>query len=76
MASATTLFRTRVPKARLRKAEKVLGKLGLKPGDAVNMFFAQLELRGDMPFAVTTHPQPLLTVEEQAKSWNDSLGQY
>ena len=38
MASETTsLFRVRVPEKRLRKAEKILARLGMKPGDAFNM---------------------------------------
>lgn len=76
MAETTTLLRARVPKARLQRAEKILARLGLKPTDAVNMFLAQIEIRGDMPFAVTTQPKPLMTSEEQADAWNGSLGAY
>ena len=76
MATTTTLFRARVPKARLQRAEKILARLGLKPTDAVNMFLAQVELRGDMPFAVTTQPKPLLSAEAQANVWHESLGAY
>lgn len=46
----TTLFRARVPTARLRKAEKVLSRLGMKPGDAFNIFLAKLEEDDDFPF--------------------------
>jgi addiction module RelB/DinJ family antitoxin len=76
MATSTTLFRARVPKARLQRAEKILARLGIKPTDAVNMFLAQIEMRQDMPFAVTAYPRPLLTSEEQATAWNESLGAY
>lgn len=76
MAETTTLLRARVPKARLRRAEKILARLGLKPTDAVNIFLAQIELRGDLPFPVTTQPKPLLTAEEQASAWNETLGAY
>jgi addiction module RelB/DinJ family antitoxin len=76
MAADTTLFRARVPKARLARAEKILSRLGLKPGEAFNLMLAQVELRQDLPFAITTHPQRVLTSEEQATAWKDSLGAY
>jgi antitoxin component of RelBE/YafQ-DinJ toxin-antitoxin module len=71
--SSTTLFRTRVPTARLRSAEKILAKLGMKPGDAFNIFLAQIEIRKD---TVTTSSERLLTTEEQGKKWEDALGAY
>jgi addiction module RelB/DinJ family antitoxin len=78
MASSTTLFRARVPTSRLRNAEKVLARLGLKPGDAFNMLLAQVELQKGLPFKVTTVPdaQPLLSAEEQASAWQKTLGEY
>jgi DNA-damage-inducible protein J len=72
----STLFRARVPTARLKRAEKVFARLGLKPGDAVNLFFAQVELRNDLPFAVTTQVERLLPTEEQGKTWENALGEY
>ena len=72
----TTLFRARVPAARLRNAEKILNRLGLKPGDALNMLLAQIELRQALPFEVTTHPPVLLTGEQQGDAWNQALGAY
>lgn len=53
MATETSsLFRVRVPAARLRKAEEILGRLGMKPGDAFNMLLAQIELQQGLPFPV------------------------
>lgn len=75
MAEKTTLFRARVPIKRLKKAEKILGDLGLKPGEAFNMLLAQIELRRGLPFAVTTKPG-LLNAEEQGQEWNEALGPY
>lgn len=75
-AEATTLFRARVPANRLRRAEEILSRLGMKPGDALNMLLAQIELRGALPFEVTTRPQPLLTPEQQGGDWNHALGPY
>ena len=76
MSQTTTVFRARVPSARLKKAEKILGRLGLKPADALNIMLAQIELRQGLPFAVTTGPAPLLSSEEQAALWNDAYGAY
>lgn len=73
---ATTLFRARVPAARLRKAEKILSRLGMKPGDALNMLLAQIEIREALPFEVTTHPSILLAPEQQAENWNGAFGPY
>lgn len=75
-AETTTLFRARVPTARLRRAEKILGRLGMKPGDALNMLLAQIELRKALPFEVTTQPQTLLTPEQQGDVWNNAFGSY
>lgn len=74
-AEATTL-RSRVPAARLRKAEKILSRLSMKPGDAVNMLLAQIEIREALPFEVTTHPSTLLAPEQQAENWNSAFGPY
>ncbi len=76
MPGSTTLFRTRVPTVRLKRAEKVLARLGLKPGEAFNMLLAQVELRGGLPFPVTVKPDRVLTAEEQAAAWTDSFGAY
>ncbi len=76
MPQESTLFRARVPTARLKRAEKVFARLGMKASDAFNIFLAQVELKDDMPFAVTTHPERLLTAEQQGKQWDAALGEY
>ena len=76
MPDSTVLFRARVPRRRLRSAERILAKLGLKPGDAFNMMLAQIELREGVPFPVSTRPMPLLAGEEQADAWTKALGAY
>ena len=76
MASESILFRTRVPARRLRKAEQILDRLGLKPGDAFNMLLAQIEMREALPFEVTTRPPELLSAERQATEWQEVLGAY
>lgn len=54
----------------------MLDKLGLKPGDALNMMLAQIELRQALPFEVTTHPQPFLSADQQADQWTEAMGAY
>lgn len=77
MATETTsLFRARVPAKRLRKAEEILARLGMKPGDAFNMLLAQIELREGLPFEVTTRPAVVLNSDQQAAEWQDALGAY
>jgi len=72
----SVLFRARVPADRLKKAEKVFARLGMKASDAFNIFLAQVELRKDLPFVITSKPEPLLTTPEQGKTWEDGLGEY
>jgi len=74
--ASSTLFRARVPADRLKRAEKVFSRLGMKTSDAFNIFLAQVELRNDMPFAVTTSPDRLLTTGEQGRQWEDAFGAY
>jgi DNA-damage-inducible protein J len=51
--SQTAILRTRVDPRRKARVEKILGKLGLTATQAVNMFFAQIEQRQAIPFAVS-----------------------
>lgn len=53
MNNSSTLLRARVPTERMERVEAILGDFGLKPGDAVNMLFAQIERRGALPFDVS-----------------------
>ena len=73
--SQTTLFRARVPAKRLKNAEAIFASLGMKTSDAFNVFLAQVEIRKDMPFPITTQPS-LLSTAQQAKHWEDALGEY
>ncbi len=74
--ACSTLFRARVPSDRLKRAEKVFSRLGMKTSDAFNIFLAQVELRNDMPFSITTSPEPLLTTGQQGKQWEEAFGEY
>ncbi len=75
MSEESVLFRARVPARRLKKAEKILNRLGLKTGDAFNMLLAQIELRNGVPFDLTATP-PLLSVRGQADAWTEALDAY
>jgi antitoxin component of RelBE/YafQ-DinJ toxin-antitoxin module len=48
----------------------------MKASDAFNIFLAQVELRKDLPFVITSKPERLLTTAEQGKVWEDALGDY
>ncbi|HMP74400.1 MAG TPA: type II toxin-antitoxin system RelB/DinJ family antitoxin [Kiritimatiellia bacterium] len=72
----TVLVRARVPARRLKKAEKILGRLGLKTGDAINMLMAQVELRQGLPFDLSVAESPLITPDMQGAEWSESLGEY
>ena len=61
---------------RLRRAERILHKLGLGPAEAVNMLLAQTELRKGLPFDVRMISKPLLSAEEQAAAWTEAFGAY
>ena len=51
----TVLFRTRLPARRKKNAERILAKIGLTPGQLVNMVFAQVELKNGLPFAASAY---------------------
>jgi addiction module RelB/DinJ family antitoxin len=74
--TSSTLLRARVDTIRYKKAEKVFHRLGMKTGDAINIFLAQVALRQDLPFLVTTQPDTLQRAGEQARNWNQALGEY
>ena len=73
---SSSLLRARVNRTHLKTAEKIFRTLGLKTGDAVNLFLAQVALRRDLPFTVTSRPGPLLSADQQAEAWTRSLGEY
>lgn len=76
MKTESILLRTRVPERRYRKAEEILNRLGMNPGDAVNMLMAQIELRQGLPFELLLAPKQLITPEQQLEAWTEALGEY
>lgn len=74
--TSSTLLRARVDTDRYREAEQVFKQIGLKTSDAINVFLAQVALRKDLPFVVTTEPGRLISDEEQAYAWDKEFGEY
>lgn len=48
----TVILRTRVDARRRARVQRILGQLGLTVNQAVNMLFAQIELRRAIPFPI------------------------
>ena len=76
MKDTSILLRARVPESRYRKAEKILKRLGMNPGDAVNLLLAQIELRQGLPFEVSIKQERLLSPKQQMQAWTEALGEY
>lgn len=76
MKNTSILLRTRVPEQRYRNAERILDRLGMNPGDAVNLLLAQIELRQGLPFEVSLAHGRLLSSDQQAQAWTEALGEY
>lgn len=53
-AIENSLVRARIEPRRKRNAEVILSKLGISPGQAINMLYAQIELKKGLPFRVVT----------------------
>jgi addiction module RelB/DinJ family antitoxin len=46
----TTLLRARVDSARKIRADKILGRYGLTPAQAINVFYAKVDEADGLPF--------------------------
>jgi addiction module RelB/DinJ family antitoxin len=46
------LVRVRIEPKRKRSVEKILEKMGMSPSQAINMLYAQIELKHGLPFPV------------------------
>jgi DNA-damage-inducible protein J len=46
----TTLLRARVDIGRKKRAEKILGRYGLTPSQAINVFYAKVSETNGLPF--------------------------
>lgn len=72
----SVLVRARVPARRLRNAEHILAKMGLKTSDAINILIAQVELRQGLPFDMSIRDRSTLSADAQADEWTEALGEY
>ncbi len=72
----SVLVRARVPAKRLRNAERILDKMGLKTSDAINVLMAQIALRQGLPFDMTLSPDETLSAEQQGNEWAETFGEY
>ncbi|MEI6033390.1 MAG: type II toxin-antitoxin system RelB/DinJ family antitoxin [Verrucomicrobiae bacterium] len=70
----TAILRTRVDSEKVTAAERVLSKLGISVGDAINLFLSQICIQKGIPFALTTRPHLDLTnatVEEIEERYSE-----
>jgi DNA-damage-inducible protein J len=72
----TTLIKASVPAKRAKSAQAILAKLGMEPGDAINILMAQIVRHKGLPFPVRLSDEPLLTAEQQGKEWEEAFGAY
>jgi len=68
---ANPMVRARVERKRKRNAEAILAKMGVTPGQAINMLYAQIELKRGLPFAVAAenNSDVLAPIEQVASVW-------
>jgi len=74
--SKSVLVRARVPASRLRNAQRILDKMGLKTSDAINVLMAQIELHQGLPFDMSLPVGGTLAPEDQAGEWTEAFGAY
>ena len=69
---ATAIIRTRIDPRRKTRAEAILSKLGITPTQAINMLYAQIELRKAIPFPVTLEDNSAIAppIEHVAQVWD------
>lgn len=69
----TAILRTRIDPRRKARVERILDRLGMTPTQAVNMFFAQIERRKAIPFAIAMqgNGDVLPPIEHVARIWSD-----
>lgn len=69
---ATAIIRTRIDPRRKTRAEAILNKLGVTPTQAINMLYAQIELRKAIPFPITVEDNRDIAppIEHVAQVWD------
>lgn len=76
LMQATTVIRARIDPRRKARAEAILRKLGVSPTQAINMLYAQIELRKAIPFplGIEDNRSVAVPIEHVAHVW-DQLDQ-
>ena len=66
------MVRLRIAKERKEKAQEILARLGLTPTQVVNILFAQIVERKEVPFriALPNDSDIAVPIEHTAKTWN------
>lgn len=52
MSSKTAMIRARTTPELKKEAEGILGKLGIKPTEAINIFYTQIVIHKGIPFNI------------------------
>lgn len=70
--SSTAIIRTRIDPRRKTRAEAILNKLGITPTQAINMLYAQIELRKAIPFPITLEDNSVIAppIKHVAQVWD------
>jgi len=69
----TTQLRVRVPMRRMKKVRGMLGRMGLDAPGVINLLFAQIELRGRLPFDVLAVETPNAETQEAMREVEDMI---
>ena len=72
----TAILRTRVDSEKVTVAERVLSKLGISMGDAINLFLGQVCIQKGIPFPLTTRPHLDLgnaTIQEIEERYSERI---
>ncbi len=66
-ALRTDMVRARIEPRRKRRAEAILGRLGIQPSQAINMLYAQIELLKALPFEPSIPNRQTLAAMKDAR---------
>lgn len=66
-ALRTDMVRARIEPRRKRRAEAILGRLGIQPSQAINMLYAQIELLKALPFEASIPNRQTLAAMKDAR---------
>jgi addiction module RelB/DinJ family antitoxin len=64
----TTLLRARVDIERKKRAEKILGRYGLTPAQAINVFYAKVTETNGLPFDLRPSETPDLLADPEFRN--------